>query len=146
VVCELLALDKQRIVFDGVIVEKRDQVRNGLQPHDERLCDDIALINRGKVVLDGSLASVRAAYATNRIRLRSDGPVEDLTSISGTSVYALGTDWVELALDAGVSVTAVLRNALERASLSQFNVVEPTLHEIFVRTVTHSNKQQVASI
>lgn len=112
----------------------------------ERLCDDIALINRGKVVLDGSLASVRAAYATNRIRLRSDGPVEDLTSISGTSVYALGTDWVELALDAGVSVTAVLRNALERASLSQFNVVEPTLHEIFVRTVTHSNKQQVASI
>jgi len=45
VVCELLALDKQRIVFDGVIVEKRDQVRNGLQPHDERLQERDVVVN-----------------------------------------------------------------------------------------------------
>jgi ABC-2 type transport system ATP-binding protein len=112
----------------------------------ERLCDDIALINRGKVVLDGSLASVRAAYATNRIRLRTAGPAADLTLISGTSVYAQGADWIELSLDAEITVNTVIRHALERASITQFNVVEPTLHEIFVRTVTSSNEQQVAAI
>ena len=112
----------------------------------ERLCDDIALINRGKVVLDGSLASVRAAHATNRIRMRTAGPAADLTLISGTSVYAQGADWIELSLDAEITVNTVIRHALELATITQFNVVEPTLHEIFVRTVTSSNEQQVAAI
>jgi ABC-type uncharacterized transport system ATPase subunit len=78
--------------------------------------------------------------------MRTAGPAADLTLISGTRVYAQGADWIELSLDAEITVNTVIRHALERATITQFNVVEPTLHEIFVRTVTSSNEQQVAAI
>lgn len=104
----------------------------------ERLCDDIALINRGKVVLDGSLRSVRAAHATNRIRFKTDGTPSNIAGISGTAVHAQGDDWIELECMDGVVVNDVLKQAIERTTILQFTVVEPSLHEIFVRTVTTS--------
>lgn len=104
----------------------------------ERLCDDIALINRGKVVLDGSLQTVRNAHATNRLRFKTEGSSDALMSIAGTSIYAQGQDWIELTFSGGTSAHGVLQQAIELATILQFSVVEPSLHEIFVRTVTSS--------
>lgn len=102
----------------------------------ERLCDDIALINRGKVVLEGSLQSVRAAHATNRLRFKTEGSSDSLANIDGTSVHKQGVDWIELTCSAKTTTNAVLQQAIELATILQFSVVEPSLHEIFVRTVT----------
>ncbi|MFN4986179.1 MAG: ABC transporter ATP-binding protein [Ignavibacteria bacterium] len=104
----------------------------------ERLCDDIALINRGRVVLDGQLSAIRSANATNRLRFRTAGSADALLSIASTSVHSRGPDWVELICSEGADAKSVLRLALDLADVLQFNVVEPTLHEIFVRTVTGS--------
>ena len=105
----------------------------------ERLCDDIALINRGKVVLDGPLRAVRANNATNRIRFKTEGQPSSLSQIRGTTVHAQGDDWIELTCSEGVAINTILGHAIELATIVQFNVVEPTLHEIFVRTVTSSH-------
>jgi ABC-2 type transport system ATP-binding protein len=108
----------------------------------ERLCDDIALINRGRVVLDGSLSHVRALHATNRIRLRTSTPIAALTTLDGTSVHAQGADWIELFVHEGVTINSIIRQALESATIVQFTVVEPTLHEIFIRTVTDAQQNR----
>jgi ABC-2 type transport system ATP-binding protein len=111
----------------------------------ERLCDDIALINRGKVVLEGSLQTVRAAHATNRMRFKTDGSSDALKDIAGTSIHALGQDWIELTCSENSNSHAVLQQAIELATILQFSVVEPSLHEIFVRTVTAPSDHAGAS-
>lgn len=105
----------------------------------ERLCEDIALINRGKVVLDGSLNAIRSSNATNRLRFRTVGSADGLEGMNGTSVHSKGADWIELICQEGIATKDVVRDALDRGDVAQFTVVEPTLHEIFVRTVTATN-------
>ncbi|MEY2720126.1 MAG: hypothetical protein RLZZ273_1492 [Bacteroidota bacterium] len=110
----------------------------------ERLCDDIALINRGRVVLDGQLSAIRSANATNRLRFRTSGSADALQGIALTSVHSIGPDWIELECGEGANAKGVLRQALEHADILQFTVVEPTLHEIFVRTVTGAAAEALA--
>ncbi|MBM4178244.1 MAG: ATP-binding cassette domain-containing protein [Ignavibacteria bacterium] len=102
----------------------------------ERLCDDIALIHKGRVVLNGTLAAIRSANATNRLRFAVQGQPDVLTDIPGTEVFARGNDWIELSCAHGVQSNRIVQEALTRAMLLRFNIVEPTLNEIFIRTVT----------
>ena len=39
----------------------------------ERLCDNIALIHRGELVLSGSMGEIKASYPRNRVHIHFDG-------------------------------------------------------------------------
>ncbi|MBU3698685.1 MAG: ATP-binding cassette domain-containing protein [Candidatus Kapabacteria bacterium] len=104
----------------------------------ERLCDDIALINRGRVVLAGEVSEVRSRYESDRIRIRTLGPVSDLSAIPGTQVVEQSGSTIVLRRDPGTSVRDVLGHASQAADIVEFAVLQPSLHEIFVRTVTTS--------
>ena len=100
----------------------------------ERLCDAIALINRGRKVLDGARGrreepprQEHAWSSPTRATVRSWPRCPGVEHVSDFGRY------VEVRMTEGADPQAILREAAARLRLSRFEVVEPSLHDIFVR-------------
>src|SRR5262245_32089120 len=105
----------------------------------EKLCDDICMINRSRKVFDGRLREVRRSFAQNAVALRvdgSDGLLNDSELI--THVRQNGDD-TEVLLKADASPQILLKRLVDaNVKITKFELVEPTLHDIFVAKVRES--------
>jgi len=145
---EVLILDEPMSGLDplgadlvrGVLLEQRRQGRTVvLSSHQmetvERLCDCIGLINRGEKLLEGSISEVKSRYAKNTVVLSYDGDGSFLSGLPGVrSVNHFGR-YVEVQMAEGADPQALLQAATARLRLSRFEVMEPSLHDIFVAAV-----------
>ena len=104
----------------------------------ERLCDSIALINSGRKVLEGTVKEVKSRHGKNTIVLAFDGDGSFLASLPGVLKVSDFGRYVEVRMADGADAQAILRAASERLRVSRFEVVEPSLHDIFVERVTAS--------
>src|SRR5512143_1288170 len=64
----------------------------------ERLCDRVALINRGEKVLDGSVAEVKSRHGKNTVVLAFDGDGSFLASLPGVAKVTDSGQYVEVRL------------------------------------------------
>ena len=105
----------------------------------ERLCDDICMINKSRKVFDGGLREIRRSFAQNAVALRAenaDGLLDDHDLI--TNVRQNGDD-TEVLLTADGSPQLLLRRLVDaNVKITKFELVEPTLHDIFVARVKES--------
>ena len=104
----------------------------------EQLCDSIVLIHRGTKLLDGGLAQVRAS-GDSGIRLDYDGDGTLLKSLRGVERVTDMGKTAEIFLEAGVDPQEVLRQLVGLVAVRRFDLTEPSLHEVFVRTVEAAN-------
>jgi ABC-2 type transport system ATP-binding protein len=101
----------------------------------ERLCERVCLISRARKVLDGDLKELKAAERRGLVAVEFDGPDGWL---QGPEVDGIErTDGkLMLRLVEGADHQAILRRGVESgATIYRFDLVEPRLHEIFVRHV-----------
>jgi ABC-2 type transport system ATP-binding protein len=108
-----------------------------LSTHDmgvaESLCDSIFMIFRGRKVLDGSLASIQASYGSDTIRVEVEGGSRVLGELPGIErINDLG-QVQELRMAPACDPQQVLHTLAARAPIVSFSVVQPSLHDIFVR-------------
>lgn len=113
----------------------------------EELCDHVAIIHRGALLRTGSISEVKRSTGRRFVEVAfedpSDGHKPDLNGfLSSLAPYPLkvaeargNSARVEL-LD-GASSGQVLQEAMEHgpAALRRFEVVEPTLQEIFIAAI-----------
>jgi ABC-2 type transport system ATP-binding protein len=107
----------------------------------ERLCDRVALINRGEKLLDGTVAEVKARHGKNTVVLAFEGDgsfIEALPSVARVTDFK---QYLEVRLKDGDDAQPLLREAAARLRLRRFEIVEPSLHDIFVLTVTAHGKE-----
>jgi ABC-2 type transport system ATP-binding protein len=107
----------------------------------ERLCDRVALINRGEKVLDGAVAEVKARHGKNTVVLAYEGDGSFLASVPGVVRVSEFGHHVEIKLADGADPQPLLREAAARLRVRRFEIVEPSLHDIFVETVTGHGKE-----
>ena len=107
----------------------------------ERLCDRVALINRGEKVLDGSVAEVKARHGKNTVVLAYDGDGSFLGGLPGVAKVSEFGQYVEVRLHDGTDPQPLIREAVGRLRLRRFEIVEPSLHDIFVETVKGHGKE-----
>jgi ABC-2 type transport system ATP-binding protein len=109
----------------------------------ERLCDDICLINRSRKVLDGSLREVKRSFGRNAVALRIEGG--DTTALQDPSLVAKvvpHSDEIEALLAENASAQELLRRLVAAgAQLTKFELVEPSLHDIFITKVDETDGQ-----
>lgn len=108
-----------------------------LSTHDmgvaESLCDSIFMIFRGKKVLDGSLASIQSSYGSDTIRVEVESGCSMLGALPGIErIKDLG-QVQELRMAPGCDPQEVLRTLVARTRVTEFAVIQPSLHDIFVR-------------
>jgi ABC-2 type transport system ATP-binding protein len=105
----------------------------------ERLCDDVCMINRSRKVFDGQLREIRRSFAQNAVALRvegADGLLNDPELIA--NVRQNGDD-TEVLLTADASPQVLLKRLVDaNVKINKFELVEPTLHDIFVAKVRES--------
>jgi ABC-2 type transport system ATP-binding protein len=102
----------------------------------EKLCDHICLINRGRVILQGTLASVKQRYGKNGVSLRFSGDGSYLKTLPGVASFQDNGKELFLRLDDGVDPTVVLDAARARLSVTRFELAEPSVHDIFIEQVS----------
>ena len=99
----------------------------------EKLCDTIFMIFQGRKVLDGTLESIQADYPANRVRVRFADSNTQLPNLHGISEIEVRKPFAEFRLDDASKTQEVLHQLADQTQLTHFEVVKPTLHEIFVR-------------
>lgn len=107
----------------------------------EELCDRLALINRGRVVLYGPFRDIQKRFATQSVEVRSSMPIPaDLPGVRSTEPHNSGT---LLKLDKGISSQDVLRSLLDRSiPIEEFEIALPTLDEIFIQVVQETGAEE----
>jgi ABC-2 type transport system ATP-binding protein len=112
----------------------------------EELCESVALIDRGRLVLAGPIRDVKRSTGRQVVRLALDGKSIDgsgngetpawLARLAGVRVSRPGQDYVELAVDRGVDPESVLRAALDHGErVTNFLIADPSIEEIFIEKV-----------
>jgi len=101
----------------------------------ERLCDAICLVNHGKSVLEGDLRTIKSRYGKNNIQMEYDGDGAFLQNSEFVQSFNNYGNYVELKLRPGADAQALLQSAISRVRLNKFELVEPSLEEIFIDVV-----------
>lgn len=101
----------------------------------ERLCERVCLISRSRKVLDEDLRTLRARERKGVVAVEFTGPDGWLEGPE-IAAYERVEGTLHLVLENPNAHQAVLRSAIEAgAEILRFDLVEPRLHEIFVRHV-----------
>lgn len=123
-----------------IIVELRDQAKAVIMTSHqlnlvEALCDRIALIYQGRVVLAGSVAEVRRRFARNILHISGSGHFEQLPGVIQAE-RRTASDWY-LTLAPEANPQKILQTIVANGHfvVDRFEMALPTLDEIFVQVV-----------
>ncbi|HTM17656.1 MAG TPA: ATP-binding cassette domain-containing protein [Terracidiphilus sp.] len=100
----------------------------------EKLCDSICLINKGEAVLSGRVREIKSRYERNHIIVEFEGSADFLSSgeIANAQNFS---GHAEIKLKPHGDAQKLLQEASAAAKIYRFEMVEPSLEEIFIQTV-----------
>jgi ABC-2 type transport system ATP-binding protein len=105
----------------------------------EAFCERIGLVHNGKLVLEGNLKEVRQRYRKSQYHLTALEPLGALELPAGaTETYRNGTE-ATFQLPVGTPPNALLEALNRQVVVERFEVVLPSLRDIFIETVGAEN-------
>ena len=146
---ELVILDEpfsgldpvNQILFKDIFMELRERGKAVIfsthqMDQAEKLSDTLCLINRGRVVLSGTVRDVKRKYGTNTLHLEYEGNGDFLRALPGIRRAEVFGNAAELDLEEGTKVSDVLGRVNGKLELRKLELREPSLEAIFVQTVS----------
>ncbi len=112
----------------------------------EALCESVAIVDRGRMVVGGPIREVRRSTGrrTVRIAVAGDHRLPWLAGVPGASVISAGMDRTTVELDTGVEPDAVLAAAVAAgARVLHFEVADPSLEQVFIDHVGRPADEEV---
>lgn len=111
----------------------------------EQMCDDICLYNKGRKILDGNLGTIKKSFGRNTIVMEFEGNGSFLDQIKGIRFNNRSNRYVEMVTDSTHDPKDILSLAIDNVSIIKFELVYPSLHEIFITAVKQDSPQAIAS-
>lgn len=103
----------------------------------EQLCDDICLINKGKKMLEGKVRDIKKGYGRDTVLIEFEGDDSFLDDLRNVKFINRSNNRAEFRLaDTNYSLKNLLTMAVEKVTVYRFELVEPSLNEIFIDVVT----------
>jgi ABC-2 type transport system ATP-binding protein len=138
----------RKVVLEQKAAGRTVMFSTHLMEQAEKLCDHVVIIARGKQVLAGALAEIKRSAAAERLvaltfasaadrERAAAGPLADKAVVGAVKPARAGDDADhEVELADGATVDGLLAALVAaRIGLRRFEVVVPTLHDIFVERV-----------
>ena len=132
IVQELKARNKT-IIFSTHLMEQAEQ-----------MCDSICLVNRGRSVINGNIRAIKRTFLNEMSELKIALEAEDYAGVleDHALVKKVFTNnyHVEVTLHEGINPQALLHQLVAAGvALNRFEILEPSLHEIFIESVNRTN-------
>lgn len=147
-----LAHDPQIVILDepfsgldpvnAMLLEEvvKDEIRKGkivlFSSHQmnyiEEFCDEIAILNAGRVVLSGNLSEIKRTYPRDRLVVRSPQNNE-IEKLFGSRCTRTEDGALLLQLQSTNEKAAAMQQLTEQFDLDEVKVFEPSLNDIFVQ-------------
>lgn len=158
---EFLILDEPFSGFDPVnaellkdiILELKNQgktiiLSTHVMSQVEQLCDEIVLINKGKIILEGKVREIKKSFGRNNLKIEFDGSDEFLNSIESSKIINRSNNSVEIKLENESDSKQIFDSINDSTFVYKFELAEPSLHEIFINTVgiSNLNEQEILEI
>ncbi|WP_125666375.1 ABC transporter ATP-binding protein [Paenibacillus baekrokdamisoli] len=108
--------------------------------HVEELCRNITILHKSNAVLEGNLKAIKKKFPRERVILATDSDVVGLESVGGVSKVNRHEYGYELMIDREEAGRPILELAMAQTNVSRFEILEPTLNEIFIKTVGENHE------
>jgi ABC-2 type transport system ATP-binding protein len=108
----------------------------------EELCDEICLINHGRNVLGGQVREIKRGFGWRYVAIDGENYEPTLNNNPLVKEFTPNRDHTEIILQDGADPQSLLRQLVaDGARLSRFEMVAPSLNEIFIESVKRANAQ-----
>ena len=114
----------------------------------EELCDNIALINESKVILEGNVQNIKQKYKGNSYNLKVRDLSKDINEILPANFNlkkVMTQDNCQsftIELPENISSNELLKNIMPHGQVSSFEEILPTMNEIFIQKVTEAGQNK----
>jgi ABC-2 type transport system ATP-binding protein len=133
----------KKIILDFKDMGKTIILSTHIMEQAEQLCDDICLINKGSIVLQGSIREIKSKYGRDLIIIEFDGDDSFINDFNNLKFINRTKNRIEFRFtDGQFSVNDFLNRAIQSVQLYKFELSEPSLNEIFIDTVTNQEQNQ----
>lgn len=115
----------------------------------EELCDNISLINKSRVILDGNINEIKKKFRTQLYNIRFTGNPETLKSKLSPEYeilnYSKNHDWHEINIRIANEAdnNKLIAKLISLIEIISFNEVLPSMNDVFIRVVEGSEKQNL---
>lgn len=104
----------------------------------EKLCNKILLINKGKQVLYGYLDEIKKQFGKMNLHLRGTNLDSNLKNYPEFESVLLYENYAEIFLKDHTNTKEIIQKLLMNYNITSFELKEPSLHSIFIRTIKES--------
>lgn len=134
-------------LFKGVI---REEIARGkyliMSSHQmatvEEFCTDITILDRSKPVVQGNLNEIKKSYGRVNLHLKTEKDAADWIAAAGIQMLSQKECEYQLKVTGEEQANRLLAMLIQhQIPVITFDLREPSLHEIFVEKVGHSNGQ-----
>lgn len=103
----------------------------------EQICDDICLINKGKIVINGKVRDIKKSYGRDTVIIEFEGDDSFLEELHNVKFINRTKNRAEFRfMNSGIDLRAFLNSALSKSEINKFEIVEPSINEIFIDVVS----------
>ena len=109
--------------------------------HVEELCRNITIMHRSNPVLQGPIKQIKKRFPQERVVIASEGEISGLDRLEGVKQAVRHEHGgYELKVNDPAAGQRILQHALAQGPITRFEIMEPTLNEIFIKTVGEHNE------
>jgi ABC-2 type transport system ATP-binding protein len=108
--------------------------------HVEELCRNITIMHKSNPVLQGSIKDIKKKFPQERVILAGEGDIRGLETVPGVRETTRHENGYELKISSEAAAQQILKHALEQGPIRRFELLEPTLNEIFIKTVGENHE------
>jgi ABC-2 type transport system ATP-binding protein len=109
----------------------------------EEICESIALINRGNIILEGNVKDIKNQFKQHRYCFESDNQLPNLSNAQTFALIAATEQQATIQLTTPHNASDALRELLAmNININGFRELLPSLNDIFIEQVGQSNSSQ----
>lgn len=104
----------------------------------EEFCDNLAILNNGKVSISGKLRDIKRSYTRDKLVILSNDK-EEIQKEFNEKSSDLGENQLMIYLDSPEIKKSVMKSLVEKYDIDEIKVFEPSLNDIFVEHTVEVN-------
>ncbi len=112
-------------------------------PTIEEFCTDILILDKGKTVLQGNLREIKASYPANRVQIDADRDITAQIKSAKLKIENAKDNQYTLKISDPSRAESLLKQLVDQeVKISKFEILKPTLNDIFIEKVGVKNVQE----